>query len=215
MTEAATPRTEVRRLAERGVYDRATVESILDEALICHLGVVHDGSPVVIPTIHARVGDVLFFHGSPASRVLRDMKKGAEVCVAVTLLDGLVVARASFHNSMNYRSVVVYGTPRLVDDPDEKRAALDAITEHVVPGRSTDARPMTAAEVRATMVMALPLDETSAKVRAGGPIDDEDDYDLPIWAGVVPLVTAGGTPVADDRLAEGVPVPPYLERYHR
>ena len=215
MTQAPTPRTTVRRLAERAVYDRDVIDRILDEALICHLAVVHDGAPAVVPTIHARVGDTLYVHGSPGSRILRDMKQGAEVCVAVTLLDGLVVARASFHNSMNYRSVVLYGTPRLVDDPAEKEAALDAITEHVVPGRSADARPMTAKEMRATLVMAISLDEASAKVRTGGPVDDDEDYALPIWAGVVPLTTVAGEPVDDGRVPDGVDVPGYLGRYQR
>ena len=197
------------------MYDRTVIDSILDEALTCHVGVVHDGAPAVIPTIHARVGDTLYFHGSPGSRVLRDMKKGAEVCVSVTLLDGLVVARASFHNSMNYRSVVVYGTPRLVDDPTEKRDALEAITEHVVPGRSADARPMSDTEIRATLVMALPLDEASAKVRTGGPVDDDEDYALPIWAGVVPLTIVAGEPAGDGRVPDAVDVPGYLRNYER
>lgn len=214
MSDAPTDRTEVRRLPERAVYDRGVIDAILDEALVCHVGVVHDGWPAVVPTIHARVGGTLYFHGSPGSRVLRDMKSGAEVCVAVTLLDGLVVARASFHNTMNYRSVVIYGAARLVDDPAEKLMALDAVTNHVLPGRTADARPMSETEVRATLVMAVPVDESSAKVRTGGPEDDDEDYALGIWAGVVPLALAAGTPQPDDR-GVAAPVPDYLIDYRR
>ena len=215
MVDAPTARTTVRRLAERGVYERDVIDAILDEALICHVGLVRDGSPIVIPTIHARVGDTLYFHGAAGNRVLRNMKAGAEVCVVVTLLDGLVVARAAFHNSMNYRSVVVYGEPRLVDDPEEKRAALDAITDHVISGRSAEARPMNDQEIRATLVIAVPLDEASAKVRTGGPIDDDEDYDLPIWAGELPLTLTPGTPSDDGRVLDGVEVPESITRYVR
>ncbi len=214
MSDAPSKRTEVRRLPERAVYDRSVIDAILDEALLCHVGVVHDGSPAVIPTIHARVGDTLYFHGSPGSRVLREMKTGAEVCVAVTLLDGLVVARASFHNSMNYRSVVLYGAARVVEAHVEKLMALDAVTNHVLPGRTADARPMSEAEVRATLVMAVPLDEASAKVRTGGAEDDDEDYALDIWAGVVPLTMVAGEPEPDDRIGE-LPVPDYLTDYRR
>ena len=215
MVDAPTARTTVRRLSERGVYDRSVIDAIVDEALICHVGLVRDGSPVVIPTIHARVGDTLYLHGAPGNRVLRAMKAGAEVCVVVTLLDGLVVARAAFHNSMNYRSVVVYGEPRQVDDLAEKRAALDAITDHVIAGRSREARPMTDQEVRGTLVMAVSLDEASAKVRTGGPVDDDEDYELPIWAGVLPLQLTSGEPTADGRVHPGVEVPESLLGYTR
>ncbi len=215
MAEAPSPRTKVRRLPERGVYERHAIDAIVDEALICHVGVIHDGSPAVVPTIHARVGDTLYFHGSPGSRILRDMKAGSEVCVNIVLLDGLVVARASFNTSMNYRSVVVYGIPRVVGDPDEKVAALDAITEHVLPGRTHDARPMTDAEIRATLVLALPLSEVSAKVRTGPPEDEDDDYDFPTWAGVVPLRQVAGEPIPDERLLPGVPTPDYVVDYER
>jgi nitroimidazol reductase NimA-like FMN-containing flavoprotein (pyridoxamine 5'-phosphate oxidase superfamily) len=215
MTEAPSPRTEVKRLPERGEYDRAVIDAILDEALICHVGFVHEGSPVVIPTIHARVGDTLYFHGSPASRMLRGMKAGDEVCINVTLIDGLVVARAAFHNSMNYRSVVVFGQARLVDDVEEKQMALEAVTDHVVPGRWADSRPMTEKEYKGTLMVAVPLDEASAKVRSGPPGDDDEDYDLPIWAGVVPLSAVPGAPIDDPKLPADVDVPDYLSNYRR
>ncbi|MCH7584887.1 MAG: pyridoxamine 5'-phosphate oxidase family protein [Acidobacteria bacterium] len=211
--ESPTPRTEVRRLAERAIYDREVINAILDEAIVCHVGFVVEGSPVVIPTIHARVDDTLYFHGSPASRMLRSLTKGVEVSVAVTLLDGLVVARTPFHQSLNYRSVVVFGQARLVDDPDEKLAALQAVTDHVTPGRWEDSRPPTDTEVHGTLVLALPLDEASAKVRTGPPVDDEEDLALPHWAGVVPMSLVPGEPIP----AEGVDwsAPDYLTDYQR
>ncbi len=211
--EVPTPRTEVRRLPERAVYDREAINAILDEALFCHVAFVEDGSPVVIPTIHARIGDTLYFHGSPASRMLRAMKKGTEVSVAVTILDGLVVARTPFHQSMNYRSVIVFGQARLVEDPDEKMAVLEAVTDHVTPGRWEDSRPPTEEEVGRTLVLAVPLNEASAKVRSGPPADEEEDLGLPHWAGVVPLRLEPGEPIPD----EGVdwPAPDYLATYAR
>lgn len=211
--ESPTPRTEVRRLAERAIYDREVINAILDEAIVCHVGFVVEGSPVVIPTIHARVDDTLYFHGSPASRMLRSLKKGVAVSVAVTLLDGLVVARTPFHQSLNYRSVVVFGQARLVDDPDEKLAALQAVTDHVTPGRWEDSRPPNDTEVHGTLVLALPLDEASAKVRTGPPVDDEEDLALPHWAGVVPMSLVPGEPIP----AEGVDwsAPDYLTDYQR
>jgi nitroimidazol reductase NimA-like FMN-containing flavoprotein (pyridoxamine 5'-phosphate oxidase superfamily) len=212
---APTPRTEVRRLAERGVYDREVIESIIDEALICHVGIVHDGHPAVIPTIHARVGNTLYLHGSPAARVLRDLKSGSEVCVAVSLIDGLVVARTPFHNSMNYRSVIVYGQPRLVDDPVEKAEAFRAITEHVLPGRWEDSRPPNDKETRGTLIVALGLDEASAKVRTGGPKDDAEDHALGFWAGVIPVETRFGDPIDDELLEGDAPVPGYISDYRR
>jgi nitroimidazol reductase NimA-like FMN-containing flavoprotein (pyridoxamine 5'-phosphate oxidase superfamily) len=215
MPEAPTSRTQVKRLPERGVYDRSTIDAILDEALICHVGFVHDGAPVVIPTIHARVGDTLYFHGSPASRMLRTMKAGDQVCVNVTLVDGLVVARAAFNNSMNYRSVVVFGEARVVEDPGEKRMALEAVTEHVLPGRWADSRPMTEKEYKGTLIVAVPLDESSAKVRTGPPGDDDEDYDLPIWAGVLPIAVVPGEPEDDPQLRVDVSVPGYLSHYQR
>ncbi len=210
-----TPRTEVRRIAERGVYDRAVINAILDEALICYVGLNHNGRPAVVPTVHARLGDTLYIHGSPASRMLRQMKRGAEICVTTAIIDGLVVARTPFHNSMNYRSVIVYGSPRFVDDPEEKMAAFAAITEHVIPGRWVDSRPPNDKEVTGTLIVAITLDEASAKVRVGGPKDEPEDYDLPIWAGVVPVARVYGKPIVDDDLRVTVAVPDYLTDYHR
>lgn len=214
--EPFSERTRVRRLPERGVYDRAQIDAIVDEALICHVGIVAaDGYPVVIPTIHARRGDTLYFHGSPASRLLRSMKSGEEVCATITLLDGLVVARSAFHNSMNYRSVVVIGEPRIVESPAEKLAALEAVTNHVIPGRWDESRPVTDKEIKGTLVAALQLDEASAKVRRGGPVDDEDDYEYPTWAGVVPLSLVPGAPIPDERLVTGIDAPLNIADYHR
>jgi uncharacterized protein len=202
----------VRRLSERGVYDRPEIDAILDEGLICHLGFVHDGHPFVIPTIHARSGDVVYVHGSPASRMLRTMADGIDACLTVTLLDGLVLARSVFHHSMNYRSVLVLGRARPVTDPDEKMAALRTIVEHVQPGRWDDARQPNADEFRKTTVLALPIDEVSAKVRRGPPGDEDEDYDLPVWAGVVPLTLAPGEPIPDDVLPEDIPIPAYIRK---
>ena len=215
MTDAPSDRTIVRRLPERAVYDRDVVNAILDEALICQVGFIADGAPVVIPTIHARVGGVLYFHGSPASRMLRAMKRGLEVSVGATIVDGLVVARAAFHNSLNYRSVVLFGTARVIDDPDEKRLAMEAVTEHVVPGRWADSRPMTDKEAKGTLIAAIDIDEVSAKVRVGGPKDDDEDHDYPTWAGTVPLVLRAGVPEPDPLLKVGVSVPDYLTGYDR
>jgi nitroimidazol reductase NimA-like FMN-containing flavoprotein (pyridoxamine 5'-phosphate oxidase superfamily) len=192
-----TPRTTVRRLAARGVYDRDAIYAILDEALICHVGLVVDGQPVVIPTIHVRVGDTLYFHGAGASRMLRTLRGGVDACVTVTLLDGLVLARSAFHHSMNYRSVVVLGKGREVADREEKLRALDALVEHVVPGRAAIVRPPNELEIKQTLVVALPLSEASAKVRTGPPVDDEADYALDVWAGVVPVALVKGEPVKD------------------
>ena len=200
--DAYTPtgRTQVRRLPKRGVYDKAEVYSILDAGYVCHVGFVADGQPCVMPTGYARAGDRLYIHGSPASRMLRALEGGADVCVTVTLLDGFVLARSAFHHSMNYRSVVVFGRARLVTDPGEKVEALRAFTDHVVPGRWAEVRQPNEGELKATKVLALPLDEASAKVRTGPPIDDEEDYSLPVWAGVVPVRMEVGEPVADARL---------------
>jgi len=210
---APSDRTEVRRLPERAVYDRETVHAIVDEALICHVGFLADASPVVIPTIHARIDDTLYFHGSPASRMLRGMKKGMEVSIAITLLDGLVVARTPFHQSLNYRSVVVFGEARLVDDPDEKQLALKAVTDHVTPGRWEDSRPPSEQEIAGTLVLAVPLNEASAKVRIGPPVDDEDDIGLPYWAGVLPLSIVPGAPIPSEEV--DWPAPEYLTNYRR
>ena len=215
MPDAPTPRTQVRRLPDRGRYDRETIDTILDEALFCHLAWVQDGSPRVIPTIHARDGDTLFVHGSQASRTLRAARDGGEVCVVVTLLDGLVLARSAFHSSMNYRSVVVYGRAREVTDPQEKWAAQKTLVDHVVRGRSADVRMPNDDELRQTMILVLPLDEASAKVRTGPPKDDEDDYELPIWAGVLPMRIETAELVADPRILEGLTPPDNVRNYTR
>jgi uncharacterized protein len=214
-TGPPTERTRVRRLPERGVYDRTTIDAILDEALICHLAYVVDGQPRVIPTIHARDGDVLYVHGSNASRTLRAAKGGTPVAVEVTLVDGLVLARSAFHHSMNYRSVVMYGTAREISDPDEKWRAQQALVEHVVHGRSTDARMPNDRELNQTTILAVPLDEASAKIRTGPPKDEDEDYGLPVWAGVVPLATVPGEPVPDPAMDASVPEPDYLRPYRR
>jgi nitroimidazol reductase NimA-like FMN-containing flavoprotein (pyridoxamine 5'-phosphate oxidase superfamily) len=211
----ASERVRVRRLPQRGVYEREKVHAILDEGLVCHVGFVVDGQPFVIPTTYARVGDRLYLHGSAASRMLRTLSGGVPVAVTVTLLDGLVLARSAFHHSMNYRSVVALGTAREVVDPVEKRAALDAIVEHVVPGRTADARPPSANEMKATLVLCLPLDEAAAKVRTGPPLDDEEDYARPCWAGVIPLRLQPGAPVDDPRLAAGLAPPAGVRAYRR
>ncbi|HUP48553.1 MAG TPA: pyridoxamine 5'-phosphate oxidase family protein [Thermoanaerobaculia bacterium] len=213
MPTLQTGRTTVRRLPGRASYDSETIHAILDEALLCHAGFVVDGAPVVIPTIHTRIGQTLVFHGSAASRMLRTLRDGVEACVTVTILDGLVLARSAFHHSMNSRSVVVFGTAREVTDRQEKLRALEALVEHVVPGRAADARPPTEEELRATLVLALPITEASAKVRSGGPVDEEEDYALPIWAGVLPMRLIPGEPLADER--GGVGVPDYVREYRR
>lgn len=209
------PRTTVRRLATRGDYDRNTINAIIDEALICHVGFVVDGAPVVIPTIHTRLGDTLYFHGSAASRMLRSLRDGVDACVTVTILDGLVMARSAFHHSMNYRSVVVLGKGREVVDRDEKLRVLDALVEHVCAGRVRDVRAPNESELRQTLVLAIPLAEASAKIRTGPPIDDDDDYGLPIWAGIIPMSLTPSAPIDDARLATGVTAPEYATRYKR
>ena len=204
---SATDRTRVRRHPERGAYDREAIDAILDEALICHVGFVVDGQPFVIPTIHARAGDTLYLHGASASRMLRTLESGVDVCVTATLLDGIVLARSVYNHSMNYRSAVVLGRARLVDDADEKLAALEAVVEHMVPGRWADARRPNGKELKATSVLALPLDEASAKIRTGPPSDFEEDEDLPVWAGVIPLRLVADAP---ERASDGLPLPPYI-----
>lgn len=207
--------TQVRRHPERAVFDRAAIDAILDEALFCHIAFEHQGRPFAIPTIHARVGDVLYVHGSPASRMLSHLAGGVEICVTVTLLDGVVLARSVFNHSLNYRSVVVLGRAQPVEDHDEKLAALMAIVEHVVPGRSADARFPNEKELRGTSVLAVPITEASGKVRAGAPKDYDADVELPIWAGVVPLRLLPGEPQTEERVPPGVAVPPYLDPYRR
>src|ERR1044071_3769832 len=192
-----TTRTTVRRLPDRGVYDRDTIYAILDEALICHVGFVVDGQPFVIPTIHWRDGDTLYVHGSAASRMLRALRGGVDACVTVTTLDGLVLARSAFNHSMNYRSVVVLGKAREVSDRDEKLRALDRLVNHITPERAAEVRPPNESELRQTIAPGRPLAEASAKVRSGPPIDEEEDYALGVWAGVVPISMVKGEPIRD------------------
>ena len=208
-----TERTRVRRLPERAAYDRATVHAILDEGFLCHLGFVVDGQPYVIPTGYARVGDTVFLHGSTGSRL--GLRPGMDVCVTVTLVDGLVLARSAFHHSMNYRSVMAIGRLRPVTDPGEKEVALRALVEHIVPGRSDEVRGGDPRELAATAVVALPLEEVSAKVRTGPPSDDEPDYDLPIWAGVLPLALIPGEPAPDPVLDPSIPTPAHVVSWSR
>ncbi|HEX8172853.1 MAG TPA: pyridoxamine 5'-phosphate oxidase family protein [Thermoanaerobaculia bacterium] len=208
-----TERTTVKRLPKRASYDVETVRAIVDEALICHAGFVVDGAPVVIPTIHWRDGDTLYLHGSAASRMLRSLRGGVEACVTITLLDGLVLARSAFHHSMNYRSVVIFGKAREVTEREEKLRALDALVEHVVRGRGAEVRAPNESELRQTLVLALPISEASAKIRTGGPVDDDEDYALPVWAGVLPLALTPGAPIADERVTSDVPE--YVRNYAR
>lgn len=213
---APSPRTRVRRLHERARYDREAIDAVLDAALVAHLGFVSEGQPFVIPTLHARVGDEVYVHGSAASRTLRALAGRIPACLTVTLVDGIVLARSVFEHSMNYRSVVVLGTATPVDDDAEKLLALEAFTEKLLPGRWGEARPPTRKELRATSVLRLPLDEASAKIRDGGPDDgDSPDAELDVWAGHVPLVTKALAPVPDPALREGIPLPPGLRPYRR
>jgi len=211
----ATERTQVRRLPKRALYDREAVYRILDEGLVCHIGFIAEGRPVVIPTGYGRKDDTLYIHGSTASRMLRALGEGVEVCVTVTLLDGLVLARSAFHHSMNYRSVVIFGTASRIEDPARKLEALRAFTEHVAPGRWQEIRKPSEKELQVTTVLAIPLKEVSAKVRTGPPLDDEEDYALRVWAGVLPLDIKVGQPLSDDRLPAAIDVPEYLRRYNR
>jgi nitroimidazol reductase NimA-like FMN-containing flavoprotein (pyridoxamine 5'-phosphate oxidase superfamily) len=210
-----TSRMRVIREPDRGVYDRETVYRILDEGFVCHVGFMVDGEPFVIPTSYGRKESILYIHGSAASRMLRQMKEGTLVCVTVTLLDGLVLARSVFNHSMNYRSVVILGKATLVDVPDEKLAALRTLAEHIIPGRWDDARQPNERELKATSVLRVPIEEFSAKVRIGPPIDDEDDYSFPTWAGVIPLEMRTGGPIADPRLDPAHAVPDYVRKYSR
>jgi len=214
-SDPPTARTRVVREPHRGVYDRETAYQILDEGFICHVGFVLDNQPFVIPTGYGRAGDNLYIHGSAASRMLRGMDQGIPVCVTVTLLDGLVLARSIFNQSMNYRSVVVLGTAVAVQDPKEKLEALHALSEHMLPGRWVDVRQPSEKELKATLVMRLPITEFSAKVRQGPPIDDEEDYSFPTWAGVVPLEVVASGPISDARLDPKQEVPLYARHYSR
>jgi nitroimidazol reductase NimA-like FMN-containing flavoprotein (pyridoxamine 5'-phosphate oxidase superfamily) len=203
-TYIPTPRTKVRRLSKRAVYDKEQVHAILDEGFLCHVGFVLDRQPFVIPTLYARSDETLYMHGSGASRMLKTLAQGVDVCVTVTLVDGYVLARSAFHHSMNYRSVTALGRARLVSDETEKLAALRVITDHVVPQRWDEVRGPNELEMKQTIVLALPLEEVSAKVRVGPPADDDEDYALPIWAGVVPVRTQLGEPAGDGRVLPGV-----------
>src|ERR1700687_1146901 len=208
-----TPRTRAVREPQRAVYDRDAVNQILDEAFLCHVGFVVDGQPFVIPTSYGREGDVLYIHGSAASRMLRNLDQGVPVCITVTLLDGLVLARSVFNHSMNYRSVVILGTATAVADPAEKIAALRALSEHILPHRWDDTRRPNEKELKATSVLRLPIGEFSAKIRVGPPVDDEEDYSFPTWAGVIPLEVNSGTPIRDERCKQDLPA--YLKNYSR
>jgi hypothetical protein len=218
MNESTFPRTErstIRRLPKRGSYDKDVVYGILDQAIVCHVGLMTEEGPVVIPMGYARRGDELLLHGSARSRLLEEMARGAPVSVAVTLVDGLVLARSTFHHSINYRSVVLYGVASGIDDPVEKAKALEAVVEHLVPGRSRDARPADDGELLATRVVRLPIEEASAKIRVGPPVDDTRDLDLDIWAGVLPMERRPGTPIPDEHLKPAIPVPEYVRDYPR
>lgn len=208
-------RTRVKRIPKRGHYDRETIDAILDEGFICHVGFVADGRPYVIPTGYARIDDELYIHGSAASRMLQELSQGVEVCVTVTLLDGLVLARSAFHHSMNYRSVVVLGKAELVTDADEKYKALEVLTEHFVPGRWKGVRWPTELELKATSVLKLPITEASAKIRTGDPVDDDEDYAMNVWAGVIPLKLTAGEPIPDATLTDGIAIPDHVSRYSR
>lgn len=213
--ETKTDRTKVKRLPARGAYDRETIYSILDAGFICHVGFVVEGQPYVIPTGYARIGDGLYIHGSSASRMLRNLAAGVEVCVTVTHVDGLVLARSAFHHSFNYRSVVVLGRAELVTDADEKYAALEAFTEHIIPGRWPEIRWPNELEMKATSVLRLPIEEASAKIRTGDPKDDDEDYEMEVWAGVLPLETVPGRPIPDAKLTEGMELPGHVREYKK
>jgi nitroimidazol reductase NimA-like FMN-containing flavoprotein (pyridoxamine 5'-phosphate oxidase superfamily) len=214
-THVPTARTRVIREAQRGVYERAAAYEILDEGFICHVGFVVEEQPFVIPTAYGRSGDKLYIHGSAASRMLRHLDKGVAVCITVTLLEGLVLARSIFNHSMNYRSVMVLGTAVAVQDASEKLDALKLLSEHILPGRWAESRQPNEKELKQTLVMRLPIEEFSAKVRQGPPIDDEEDYSFPTWAGVIPLEMVAGAPIKDPRLDPNTPAPAYARAYSR
>ncbi|MCA1633813.1 MAG: pyridoxamine 5'-phosphate oxidase family protein [Acidobacteria bacterium] len=211
---APTERTTLKRLPQRGAFDRETMYGILDEGFVCHVGFVVEGQPFIIPTAYGRAGDELFIHGSRASRMLKALRGGIQVCVTVTLVDGLVLARSAFHHSMNYRSVVVFGNARVVESDEEKLSALRSFTEHVAPARWQEVRPPNRQELNSTLVLALPLKEASAKLRTGPPVDDKEDYALPVWAGVVPLTLEAGEAIPDPRLPAGTPLSASLEGFN-
>ncbi len=210
-----TERTRLLREAQRAVYDREAIHKILDEAFVCHVGFAQEGQPFVIPTMFARIGEAIYFHGSAASRMLRGLSGGLPVCITVTLTDGLVLARSVFNHSMNYRSVVALGKATLIDDPTEKLQALRAFTEKLIPGRCGDARQPNEKELKATSILKLPLTEVSAKVRTGNVEDDADDYALPVWAGIIPMRLVADAPIRDARCDVSIPTPDYAAHYHR
>ena len=210
-----TKRTSLKRLPKRGNYNREVINAILDEAFFCHVGFVSQGQPYVIPTGFARIGDELMIHGSAASRMMRNLAGGIDVCVTVTLVDGLVLARSAFHHSVNYRSVVILGKAEMVTDESEKRAALEAFTNHIIPGRWPEVRWPTALELKATTVLRLLITEASAKIRTGDPIDDDEDYAMNTWAGVLPLSIQSGEPIPDTKLTKGIAVPDHVTNYTR
>ncbi|AFY31793.1 pyridoxamine 5'-phosphate oxidase family protein [Calothrix sp. PCC 7507] len=213
--EAPSQRTTIKRVPQRGDYQRDTIYQILDEGLVCQVGFVADGQPVVIPTAYGRVDDTLYIHGSPASRMLKTLLQGIDICVTVTLIDGLVLARSAFHHSMNYRSVVVFGTATLVQDAEQKLVALKAFTEHVIPGRWPEVRQPSRNELAGTLVLSLPLVEASAKLRTGGPLDDAADYELQVWAGEIPLKLTAAVPITDSRSPRQIEIPAYASNYIR
>jgi uncharacterized protein len=210
-----TAKTKLKRLPKRGNFERETINKILDEGFICHIGFVVNNQPFVIPTSYARKGDNLIIHGSAASRMMRSLSEEIQVCVTVTLIDGLVLARSAFHHSMNYRSVVIFGKAKVISDENEKFDALYALTEHIVPNRWAEIRPPTKNELKATTVLSLPLQEASAKIRTGNPVDDEEDYEMNVWAGVLPFDFKVGKPIADERLKDGVSIPQNVLSYSR
>ena len=216
MTDAfpKTVRNQVKRMPERGHYDAATIYPIIDAALICHVGFVLDGQPFVIPTLHARQGDTILLHGAKGSRLLRHIQSGGEVCITITLIDGIVLARSVFHHSINYRSVVLFGTGAVIADEQARLQALETFTERLIPGRWQDARQPNALELKQTTIVAVPIASASAKLRSGPPGDEAEDYDLPVWAGILPLQQIAGAPVADPQLTPGVELPDYIRDFH-
>jgi hypothetical protein len=214
-TLATTQRTKIKRIPKRGNYEQKQIYEILDEGLVCYVGFAIEGQPFVIPTAYGRKEDKLYIHGSPASRMLRSLQNAIEVCVTVTLLDGLVLARSAFHHSMNYRSAVIFGTATTVEKIEDKLEALRTFTEHVMPGRWDEVRQPNDQELQGTLVLQLPINEASAKIRTGEPLDDEADYDLAVWAGVIPLKLANGNAIADSRLKTGIQLPDYINNYNR
>jgi len=210
-----TSRTTVKRLPKRADYNRETINEILDEGFVCHVGFVVDGQPFVIPTGYARVDNHIYIHGSAASRMLRSLSTGIDVCLTVTIVDGIVLARSAFHHSMNYRSVVVFGKAIPVEEPAEKMEALNALSEHIIPGRWKDVREPNEQEMKATLVLKLPLEEASAKLRTGPPLDDEADYEIPVWSGVLPLKLNSSSPLADDHTSSDKAIPDYVTNYKR